>query len=57
MKQFKKIDIFTRRKFLNRLYVYEASTWQFRTCREAKEYFIRKHHLDETQVKCNFAKK
>ena len=61
MKQYKKIDIFTKGEKANNLkgmwwYVYKASTTQFKTCRDSKAFAIRKFKLDASQVKCNFAK-
>jgi hypothetical protein len=52
---YRKIDIFL--KNLNGTYVYECSTNWSKTCKEAKKAFLNKHnYLDDSQVKCNFAK-
>ena len=51
----KKIDIFLRAKGSGG-FRYECSTNAYRTCREAKRSFCIRHSLDQSQVKCSFAK-
>ncbi len=54
-KRGKKIDIYL--KTLKGFYQYECSTTWSKTCKEAKEKFLRIHnYLDKTQVKANFSK-
>ena len=50
----KKIDIYL--KNTRGFWQYECSTTWAKTCREAKQKFCVSHSLDNTQVKCNFAK-
>lgn len=50
----KKIDIYLR-KFGTNIWQYECSTNFYKTCKEAKQSFCKRHGLDETQVKCNFS--
>lgn len=54
MKQHRKIDIYLR-PFQSKVWVYECSTTWSKTLKEAKAMFCRKHGLDLTQVKVNFA--
>jgi hypothetical protein len=55
-KNYKKIDIYL--KNLKRIYQYECSTTRSKTCKEAKESFLKKYnYLDKTQVKACFSKK
>lgn len=51
---YKKIDIYLR-KFGTNFWQYECSTNFYKTCKEAKQSFCKRHGLDETQVKCNFS--
>ena len=51
----KKIDIFTRG--LNGNWVYECSCNWYKTCKQAKQSFMKKHYyLDASQVKASFSK-
>ena len=51
----RKIDIYLRT--LKGSYVYECSTTWSKTCKAAKESFLRKYnYLDKDQVKCCFSK-
>ena len=55
MKQHKKIDIYLRS--LNGCLQYECSTTWSKTCKQAKEAFLRKYdYLSPNQVKASFAK-
>jgi hypothetical protein len=55
----RKIDIYQKGAYADRdttTFNYIASTTQFKTCKEAKEYYCNKHFLNPERVKCNFAK-
>jgi len=52
---YRKIDIYL--KTIRGFYQYECSTNWSKTCKEAKEKFLRKHYyLDKNQVKASFSK-
>lgn len=57
---YKKIDIYTRRKFSPKgttvIWEYECSTTWRKTCKEAKKVFCERYGLDKTQVKAVFSK-
>ena len=56
---YKKIDIYLKdfTGFLKDDFCYECSTIQSKTCKEAKEKFLKKeYYLDKTQVKAYFSK-
>jgi len=53
-RNYKKIDIYL--KNLKGFYAYECSTNAYPTCRQAKASMLKRHGLDDSQVKCNFAK-
>jgi len=60
-KDYKKIDIFTKRKFTPKgmiaIWQYECSTTWSKTCKQAKEMFLKRHnYLDKTQIKALFSK-
>ena len=51
---YRKIDIYLKDTRNN--WVYECSTTWYKTCKLAKQSFMRKHYyLDNTQVKANYA--
>lgn len=59
----KKIDIYTKGIKNTIGFITWGNTWQYEcstlssdTCKKAKEKFCLKYGLDNTQVKCNFAK-
>jgi hypothetical protein len=57
MKYYKrKIDIFLRVGVGGKHFQYECTTNTYPTCKSAKAAFIKKHSLDESQVRCRFQK-
>lgn len=52
----RKIDIFIK-SFKDKKFYYYASTYAYKTCKQAKESFCVRHSLDNSQVKTNFSTK